>query len=336
VDKADSSDDIEAIFVPGKSEHVYAALSLVGGILAFGVAAIGFAVSLALRVNQLSMQFMTTLPALSAFWAFAAAWSFARTPREVGVGPDGVRICRGGDSRLYPWDDIGWAMTSVTAFGRRLLKLYDARGKMFAKLSSALADFDLLVELIDKRIATKGGDAAGRLQLAKAKRTAVTTGLAGIGFLGVACAMGWMTHEKTRGAQLLEKTGVPGEALIEQRFLAPNGVTPRLVYRVTTPDGRSGTHNAEVQRSLWNELEDAKTVSVIYVPEDPSISRLAFGEVKQDDPADQPLIDYAASAILAVMSLFFLAMSALYWRGWGLDLDSKTGRFSIKRYGSGR
>jgi hypothetical protein len=190
-------------------------------------------------------------------------------------------------------------MTAASVPNRRLLKLYDARGKRFAKLSNALGDFDLLVELIDKRIAAKEGDTAGRIQLAKAKRTAVFSGLVGIVLLGLAGALAWMAHEEMRAARLLETTGVLGAAEIEERILA-------------------------------------RDVSVIYVPEDPSISRLAFGEVKEDDPLKRPLTGYGVPAIAAVMSLFFLAMAALYWRGWGLDMDWKSGRFSIKRFGSGR
>jgi hypothetical protein len=336
MDKPDSASEVEAIFRLRKTERLYAVLWLVGGIAAFGVGAVGFVAALAMRVDQFSLHSMTTLPALCGFWAIVAALTIARSPQEVAVGPDGVRIVRRGDSRLIGWDDIGWSMTAVSVPNRRLLKLYDARGKMCAKLSNALDDFDLLVELIDRRIAAKGGDTAGRIQLAKAKRTAVFTGLAGIVFLGVAGALAWTAHEKMRGARLLEETGALGVADIERRFLAPNGVTPRLVYRVTASDGRSGTRNAEVTRSVWNALDGAKTVPVVYVPEDPSFSRLAFGEVKEDDPLQQPLTGYGLPAIGAVMSLFFLAVAALNWCGWGLDLDSKSGRFSIRRFGSGR
>jgi hypothetical protein len=296
MDKPDSSPEVEMIFRPRKTEHLYAVLWLVGGIAALGLAAVGFVVALAIRVDQFTLHLLTTLPVLCGFWAIVAAWTIARSPREVGVGPDGVRIVRRGDSRLYAWDDVGWSMTATS----------------------------------------EGGDTAGRIQLAKAKRTAVFTGLAAIVFLGIAGAVAWVAHEEIRGARLLETTGVEGVAEIEERLLARDGVTPRLVYRVTAPDGRSGTRNAEVTRSVWNALEGAKTVLVIYAPEDPSISRLVFGEVKEYDPLKRPLTGYGLPALAAVMSLFFLAMAALYWRGWGLDLDSKSGRFSIKRFGSGR
>ena len=40
--------------------------------------------------------------------------------------------------------------------------------------------------------------------------------------------------------------------------------------------------------------------------------------------------------MVAVMSLFFLVVSVLMWRGLDIDMDSKTGRVSIKRFGTGR
>ena len=38
---------------------------------------------------------------------------------------------------------------------------------------------------------------------------------------------------------------------------------------------------------------------------------------------------------MGLFSLMMLAMGVLQLRGWDFDLDSKSGKFSIKRYGEG-
>ncbi len=143
-----------------------------------------------------------------------------------------------------------------------------------------------------------------------------------------------MAHpRRSARAQLLKESGVETDAEIVERFLAPNGVTPRLVYRVTSPDGRSATRNAQLERMVWQDLEGEKTVRVRYVPDEPSISRVLEGEVEDRQQND---LGYVACAIGAAMSLAFLAFASLLAFGYSLDVDSKTGKVSIKPYGTGR
>jgi hypothetical protein len=134
---------------------------------------------------------------------------------------------------------------------------------------------------------------------------------------------------------LLAEKGVPGEADIVKTFLAPNGITCRLVYRVKTPAGNAEERNAEVQPLIWAMLAQAKTVQVRYVPDEPSISRLAVGEVEQPDPSKNPLIGYGAAALVGLLGLVCVAAVPLLWKGQTIDWDSKERRFRIKRYGSG-
>jgi hypothetical protein len=149
-------------------------------------------------------------------------------------------------------------------------------------------------------------------------------------------AIAWMTHREARAAQLLAKASLPGQAEIVRHFLAPNGITPRLEYKITTEAGISGTRNAELARDYWDSLEDATSVAVVYVPGEPWISRLVEGEVEETDFTRTPLGGYGLGAAAMVMGLFFLGASVLQWRGWDIDLDSKTGKFSIKQFGTGR
>lgn len=327
----------ERVFRVRRSAPWSAGLWLAGGIVALVFAGVGFAVSLVSRADPLAMQLMTTMPALLGIGALAGAWTTVNTPREVRVGPGGVRVEDDRRAVGFDWEHLGWSSVETAPLNnRRVLCLYGTDGRTLVRLSDALEPFDELVEAVAAGIAAKGDDTAAHIQAVKARRSAVFMATGGVAFLALSIAVAGMTSREIRAARLLKTAAVPGVARIEKRFLAPNGVTPRLVYRVTTPDGRSATRNAEVARPVWDSLDGAPTVPVVYVPEDPSISRLAFGEPPNRDSTRQPLVGYGMPALVALMSLFFLGCAALMWRGWDIDLDSKTGRLSIKRFGTGR
>ncbi len=214
--------------------------------------------------------------------------------------------------------------------------VYDVHGKLLATIGDAFDDFDQLTEVVKQRIEARGDDTADRLQRRKSKRSAVFLAATAVGLLALAAVNLWMVQREQRAQRLLAEAAVPGDAEIVRRFIAPNGVTPRLEYRVTAPDGRQGTRNAEVTRAYWDSLEEATTVPVRYVAAEPGISRLATGEVPDDDPTKRPVMMYGLCGVLTVICLFLMTAAVLQWRGWDIDLDSKTGKISIKRFGTGR
>jgi hypothetical protein len=310
---------------------------LLGGLAALGFAAVGFVVAILSRVDQLSLHAMTTLPTLLGIGALAAARTLACTPREVTVDPEGVRIEGRRGVQSLAWDQIAWASVATVALGyRRELVIFDVQGKTLTRLSEAFLDFDRMVESITERIAQRQDDATDKVRLRRARRSAVMTAIISLLLLGVVGANLWMARSRQRADRLLQEAGVPGEAEIARRFLAPNGITPRLEYRITTPDGRSATRNAEVVRPYWDQLEGATGVPVVYVPGEPEISRLANGEPRNKDITDSPLVMYGVCAVLGVLCLVFLGAAAFQWRGWDIKLDSKTGRISIKPFGAGK
>lgn len=329
-------DDLEQVFLVSPTASSRAVWFTIGGCLAFAWAGLGFLIAIFARVNQLSLHAMTTLPALLGVGALATARSLARTPSQVTVGPDGLSIDDRRGTRSYAWSEIGMASVESGAMSQRKhLAIFDVAGKAIAKIGDACDDFETLTDLVQQRIAAKGDAIADRLRLQKSRRNALITGSISLIMLGVAGANVWMAREEERAARLLSEAPVPGEAEIVRRFLAPNGITPRLEYRITTADGRSGTRNAEVTRAYWEELEGATTVAVLYVADEPSICRLALGEVDEDDPTTRPGVMYVLSGVIAVICLIGLVVAALQWRGWDIEMDSRTGKLSIKRYGAG-
>ena len=336
-DDTSITEDVEFVFQRRSSAPIAAVLWFLGGFAALGFAALGMLLAMIGNVNQLSLQAMTTVPTLVGLAALAAGWSTARAPSEVTVGPDGLMLNGRRGPETFSWERIGWATIGAAPLNqKRNLKIFDVDGKTIASISEAFDDFNGLVELVQQRIADRTDDTADRLQLQKSRRAALFTGGAGVLFLGLAGVNVWMAHEEQRTAQLLVEQGVAGQAEVVRRFMAPNGVTRRLEYRVTSPTETDDVCNTEITREFWDSLEEVETVAVIVVAEEPSISRLVEGEVIRDDPTTSPNVMYFVSAGVALLSLLGIVAGVMQWQGWDIDLDSETKRLSIKRFGTGK
>src|SRR5262245_16109605 len=144
----------EGIFQVRKQASTHGVLWLVGGIGLVVFAIFGFLVAIVVGVNQIALHSVTTLPMMLGFGSLYAAWNKLRAPREVGVGPNGIRIDTSRDSRTYGWDRIGWSTVQTGGMGfQRSLRIYDVKGRHLADLSDAIEDFDGLVDAIKQRIA---------------------------------------------------------------------------------------------------------------------------------------------------------------------------------------
>ncbi len=111
-------------------------------------------------------------------------------------------------------------------------------------------------------------------------------------------------------------------------------MTPRLEYEFAAENGQKITRDAMLTQAAWNGLDGADTVAVRYVPSDPDNNRLVAEEVEGEfgSPATNLLLSIAVGAIAG----FFIGVGLMQWFGWDIDLDSKTGKLSIKRFGTGR
>ena len=132
---------------------------------------------------------------------------------------------------------------------------------------------------------------------------------------------------------LLEEGGEAGEAEIVRRFVAPNGFTKRVEYKVVDSAGISATRNVEVEPGFWNGLEGAKSIAVIWVPGEPSVSRLLFGEVPDREFTKTPVGGYGLATLGGLLALFLLGASPFMWNGWDLAHDAQSKKWSLKHYG---
>ncbi len=302
------------------------------------VSVLGLLFAIFNRVDQLTLHSLSTVPMIMAFGLLTAGWTLSRGPRRVTIDDDGLQIDQSGRIRQHWWSEVGWATVVATGMSQqKCLVVYDKSGRKVASLSEAFRNFDDLVAIVKSKVADQPGAVAGDIQSRKARKSAIFTASFASAMIVASASLAWTTYEKQRAANLLETDAVEGVATIDRLSVAPNGITTRVEYTVANEAGEAGSRNAEIEPAYHAALTeaDAKTIPVLFVPREPAVSRLHRGEIMDDDFIKSPIGGYGLSALTTLVSLFFLGAAALQWIGWDIDLDSKTGKISIKRLGEG-
>ena len=159
------------------------------GLLVAGV--FGFVMAAMTRVDQLTLHLVSTMPCILGIGALSTAWATARSAHAVSVDSQGLAVTYRQEAQRFGWDEIGWAATQplVMNSARRQMRVYGTDGRLVAKLSDAIENFDVMAALIESRIAVKEDGTADRLLLKKARRMAALTFLGGIAFTGLAVGL---------------------------------------------------------------------------------------------------------------------------------------------------
>lgn len=303
---------------------------LLGGFALIVFAVVALIATIGGRGGRMSVHLTTTLPIIIAIGLIAQGFSRRRTPSRIVVDADGMEVGAGQGAKRRHWSEIGSAATvNVLNSPKTFLRVTDTAGKTIIRVDESFPDFERLVELVQSHVDAKPDDDSIRILSKKAKRTAIGFFVAGclLGFAAVFIAS--QAHGEQRAKDLLVRKGVVGEGEVVRRFTAPNSVTKRLEYRVAG----SGVRNAEVHPLFWEALEGAKTVPVVYVPDEPDISRLDAGEVENADFLKSAKGGYIISALSGLMAVFMLGLSPFTWMGYDLIFEDKDRSWRVKRYG---
>ena len=308
-----ATDESEIVLVYQRrgSAKATATAWIVGGVVMIVAAGLGFMQAVLAEVGPIKLQLMATVPALAGVGALWRGWTGMRAPQCVEISEDALAVVSHRARRLFRWEELGWSRTETGSMGGKTLLIYDRRGRRRARLGAEIERLSELAEEIAQRIAARNGEqVVAGVKLKKGRQAAVIAVAAAVLFLALGIFMAWETYETQRTADLLATRGVAGEAEVLRWFVAPNGVTTRVEYRVP---GQDGQQNVEVEKDVWAERRGRTRVPVIYVPEEPSVSRLAFGEVPAQTPGG-----YWLSALAGVMALGMLVGAGFAWRGKGV------------------
>jgi hypothetical protein len=307
-------------------------LFFAGGIVLVILGIGGFFATLIGKSGMVQLHLSCTLPMIMAFGCFSAAYAIARAPRSVAVDQSGITVASSKSSRQLPWDKIAWAETATQAMtNRKLLKIYGNDGKTLTTLSPDLMGFEQLTQLVIGHLKEYPSPHMLNVRWRKAKRRGAGLIAGGIFACALASAVAWIAWDEHHSAALLQSNPVTGEGIVERKFIAPDGSTHRIEYRVAS-GSRSDTHNVQVEIPLWETLKTGDRLPIKTVPDHPEISQLVSGEVKDDfrPPAN---LTPALATIVFLMGIFFFIGGIMSRRGIDLKFDSKTRKFRIERIG---
>jgi hypothetical protein len=315
-------------------------LYFLGGVGLLVLAGIGLFVAIRTNADAFQLQLMANVPTLFAVGCFVVAWRSRGAPLEVVLTENQLTIRgRNASETTIPLAELTMASVHSEPFTRRRrLNLFDRAGRRLAVVPDAIQPFDELVEILRDEVKRHADDHTAAVRLRKSRRQAVVLVLAALLFGGVGAALFVIDRIEARDAKLLEEQGQPATAKVLRHFTAPNGTTRRIEFRVTdTASGKTADHNVEVKPDVWILMSKATELPVVAVPGRPDVAKLEFGEVKaNDDLGMSPRMKVLLFVAVGVMCLFFLVAAVLNWRGIDIDLDSQTGKISLKRFGEGR
>lgn len=201
------------------------------GLLVLAIA--GFIVAISTRHGQMSLHLMSTLPTIIAVALLARAYSLRGLPRRIVVGPDAIEISTKQSTGRYPWSEIGSAATAnVLNSQKSCLCITDTAGKTIIRVDESFPEFQRLVKLVESCIDAKPDDTSSQIMSRKARWMGLLCFVFGCFLSSAAVFIALETRKDQRAADLLAANGVPGEGEIVRRFVAPNGWTKRLEFRV--------------------------------------------------------------------------------------------------------
>jgi hypothetical protein len=186
---------------------------------------------------------------------------------------------------------------------------------------------------VKARLAEHPSPHAAAVRWRKARRTAVALLFGAVLTLAGSAWTGWMAYDNHRSRELMRKQGVDGEAVVVRKFVAPDGRTHRIEYRVAGAGaGQDGPlHNVEVDPIVWAMLQTGGRVPVKTVPGHPEIARLSAGEIEDEMGSDSPTLNLVLSIALFVMGGLFLAGAILGFKGIEIATDPQTKKLKIER-----
>ncbi|MCA9062479.1 MAG: hypothetical protein KDA96_05455 [Planctomycetaceae bacterium] len=305
---------------------------LVFGILAILVGIFGFAIALVTSTSQFTMHMMTTVPFLAGIAMISSALANRKAPQSIAIDAAGLRIRSATSDQFFEWKQIAWSRSdNVGMTPQRQLQLLGSNGRVLVKLPDVFANFDKLERLIRERIGSSGDVAASELIRRKASRknawictfSSLLLGAAGV-FIIIE------TKANMHRIALLEGATNDVEGVTDELLTAPNGVTRRLRYHVEGENGvPSEIHNVEVEPAYWEQLHKVQHVPVVVSTEDINVSRLAYGEIADDEPLERSPVGYLMGGVAAVIAVVLSVAAVVLFLGY--EITNENGRIQVQR-----
>lgn len=306
---------------------------LAAGIGCFALAAVGFVLSIHSDVGLLQHYTSTTLPTLLGLGLVAKGLLSFRGLRRVIVDQTTITLEYRSSHQQIRWDDVAWNAETLTLAQTKTTTLYGHDGRILARIPAILSNWDELATLINRRVKANPTATAELVRKSKLRRQGFY--MFGGAFVAYALLtpLTVMEYQDHRDQQLLAQTGIEGVATIERKFLAPDGRTCRVEFRVNAkhPNGSlPDVNNVEVEPLTWQLLSEGAQIPVRYAPSNPNIGVLVKGQ-----RPDGFNLSFTGKILVIscgfLLGTFFLVCGILNLKGIDMVIDQETKKFRISR-----
>lgn len=310
------------LFVANPSLRRRAALLLAGALGLFALATGGFALALATDAGVVALQGMTTLPVLIGLGLLGAALAARRTPLQVVVDARNVTVTYRNRVLTLPWDQIAWVEEGTTTLGfRGQLRLLSADGQSLATIGEDIFGYGVLTNLLKHHLSQRANPATDLVKKKRSRRNGWSLVFGGVFALGLAGANAFIAYTNSQNRALLASQGVEGTATVVRKFIAPDGRTHRIEYRVDVPGAPLA--NVEIEPMLWVLIQQDQKLTVKHVPGRPDLSRLLSGQIDDNEP--NPRLMLIVGVGVTLLGVVFLVAGVLALLGIELGSGKKPG-----------
>lgn len=311
------------------------ALFTLGGVALIFVAVIGFVINLFTSQGQITLHMMSTVPTIIAFSLLTHAWNLAKAPQEISVGEEGISTIKGNNVVTTPWEQVGMVSQGEAGIQQqKYLDVMNVEGKRIARIPSVVEGYEDLVTILRQQVASQNPERSSTLHRRKARWQALGAFAFAAFMIAGSVFMTTTAIDQQRVDALLAEQGIESTAPIVRRFLAPNGVTTRIEFEVTSDDGQSVIHNKEVTPAYYEYLADATEVPIKTVPNHPDATILLEGLV--EGSTTNPVANYLVSAGLGLFGLLALGVGVMFWLGYDFVIEPETKTYGFRPLGEVR
>lgn len=325
---------LAAARVFNRSSSDWTIMFLIIGVFCIIAAGVGFVVALKTDVGLFRLQAMTLLPVLVGLAFIGKALQGRSQLVSVALDTTGITLINRNGSQHLSWGQVAWNAESLQPLSYvARCTLYGVDGRMLARIPAVVDQFNDLIALINQHVKTQPNAQAEHVRRARLRRQSPLVFGFGLVMLAIVGFLLWTEIQDHRSSRLLAGESVEGLATIERKFVAPDGRTKRVEYRVDArrKDGsRPDPVNVELEPSIWESLREGSKFPVTFVPADPDVSRLAMSQ--RDDGLKLGMMPkillFGGGSVFAI---FCLVMGTMNWFGIDIVLDSQTKKIRIAR-----
>jgi hypothetical protein len=304
--------DTQTFELPGSAvTKAYWQLAGAVALILFSLA--NFFVALRVNVTMINLQLTCTVPMLLAVFLIATAIRTLRMAVFVQITPEALQIRRrSGAMLVLPWQRIVVVNTgSPPLTSKKHLTLYDAGGKVLARLAEDFQNFqDMELAIRARQVQSPQQSHVKRGQN---RRKGVFFMVFGVVFTALGAANAWIALKEHSDNDLFQKLGRPTNAAVVRQFIAPDGRTHRIEFRVDDVPN-APVVNVEANQFLWAAMKPGQHIPVVAVPGRPDIAHLAIGEVRNNltPPFGMMML---LSVVISVFAIAVFVVGVLVFRG---------------------